>query len=57
MKATGGPQIPRSMWHGTHVAGIAAAATDNGAGVAGVAPNARIQHSRIIGCQRPRLYF
>lgn len=44
-----GPQVPRSMWHGTHVAGIAAAATDNGAGVAGVAPNARIQHSRIMG--------
>lgn len=44
-----GPQVPRSMWHGTHVAGIAAAASDNGAGVAGVAPNARIQHSRIMG--------
>ena len=31
------------------MAGIAAASTDNGAGVAGVAPNARIQHSRIMG--------
>ncbi|MDY6052425.1 MAG: S8 family serine peptidase, partial [Rothia sp. (in: high G+C Gram-positive bacteria)] len=44
-----GPQVPRSMWHGTHVAGIAAAFTDNGVGVAGVAPNARIQHARIMG--------
>lgn len=44
-----GPQVPRSMWHGTHVAGIAAASSDNGLGVAGVAPNAQIQHSRIMG--------
>src|SRR5688572_23938635 len=28
--------------HGTHVSGIAAAATGNGTGVAGVAPNARV---------------
>lgn len=33
-----GPQVPTSMWHGTHVAVIAAAYTDNGTGVAGVAP-------------------
>lgn len=44
-----GPQVPASMWHGTHVAGIAAAYTDNGTGVAGVAPNAKVQHARIMG--------
>ncbi|WP_240333913.1 S8 family serine peptidase [Rothia sp. ZJ932] len=38
-----------STWHGTHVAGIAAASTDNGIGVAGVAPNAQIQHARVMG--------
>ncbi|WCV10574.1 S8 family serine peptidase [Corynebacterium silvaticum] len=30
-----------SSWHGTHVAGIAAAITDNHEGVAGVAPDER----------------
>ncbi|HUR18695.1 MAG TPA: S8 family serine peptidase, partial [Acidimicrobiales bacterium] len=34
--------------HGTHVAGIAAAATDNGAGTAGVAPDARIMPVRVL---------
>ncbi|MDP9402334.1 MAG: S8 family serine peptidase [Actinomycetota bacterium] len=34
--------------HGTHIAGIAAAATDNGAGVAGVAPDARIMPVRVL---------
>ncbi len=34
--------------HGTHVAGIAAATTDNGEGVAGVAPNARLLAVRVL---------
>jgi subtilisin family serine protease len=35
-------------WHGTHVAGIAAAATDNAAGIAGVAWNARILPVKVV---------
>ncbi len=38
-----------SSWHGTHVAGTVAAVTDNGNGVAGVAPGASIQHVRVLG--------
>lgn len=38
-----------SSWHGTHVAGIAAAATNNGAGVAGTAPNAGLLPVRAMG--------
>lgn len=38
----------RSSWHGTHVAGTAAAAI-NGVGVAGVAPEARVQHAKVLG--------
>ena len=34
--------------HGTHVAGIAAARADNGIGVAGVAPNAKIMPVRVL---------
>ena len=33
--------------HGTHVAGIAAASTDNGIGIAGIAPDAKIMPIRV----------
>lgn len=38
-----------STWHGTHVAGIAAALTHNQEGVAGAAPGAWLQHVRVLG--------
>ncbi|MGB8693796.1 MAG: S8 family serine peptidase [Steroidobacteraceae bacterium] len=38
-----------SSWHGTRVAGIAAAQTNNAAGIAGVAPDAMILPVRVIG--------
>jgi serine protease len=42
------PYAP-STWHGTHVAGIVGASTNNKEGIAGVAPNARIQSVRVLG--------
>ena len=44
----GSPAL-NSSWHGTHVAGIAAAVTNNATGVAGMAYNARILPVRALG--------
>ena len=38
-----------SSWHGTHVAGTVAAVTNNGVGVAGTAPEARVVPVRVLG--------
>ena len=44
-----GAQARNSSWHGTHVAGIAAAITHNSEGIAGTAPGAWLQHVRVLG--------
>ena len=38
-----------SNWHGTHVAGIIAASTDNAMGVSGINWNSKIQSVRVMG--------
>ncbi len=42
------PESP-SDWHGTHVAGIALAAANNGVGIAGIAPLAKLLPVRVVG--------
>lgn len=42
-------QNQSSSWHGTHVAGTISAITNNGAGVAGVAPGAKVLPLRVLG--------
>jgi serine protease len=42
-----GPQD--SSWHGTHMAGVVAAAGNNGAGIAGIGWNVRLQPVRALG--------
>lgn len=38
-----------SSWHGTHIAGVAAAESDNGIGIAGISPFSKIQPIRVLG--------
>ena len=44
-----GCPVSNSSWHGTHVAGIVGALSNNAAGVAGVAWNTRILPVRVMG--------
>lgn len=48
-QCTGGDPASNSSWHGTHVAGTIAAVGNNGIGVTGVAPEARILPIRAMG--------
>ena len=38
-----------ASFHGTHIAGIAAAVANNGVGIAGVAPGAKVESARALG--------
>ena len=49
-------QPGQSSWHGTHVAGIIAAATDNATGVAGVSWGAKVMPVRTLGAGGGTLY-
>ncbi|MFD0358763.1 S8 family serine peptidase, partial [Streptomyces sp. NPDC127110] len=44
-----GSKASDSSWHGTHVAGTIAAATNNAKGVAGIAYNSKVQPIRVLG--------
>ena len=44
-----GCDVSSSSWHGTQVAGIVAAATDNGVGMAGAGWNVRVLPVRVLG--------
>ncbi len=42
-------EVAMSSWHGTHVAGIALASTNNSVGIAGIAPQALLLPVRVLG--------
>ncbi|MBU3688666.1 MAG: hypothetical protein B7C54_03955 [Acidimicrobiales bacterium mtb01] len=43
------PSTSQSSWHGTYIAGMIAADTNNGKGIAGINQRSRIQHVRVLG--------
>ncbi|MCC9198479.1 S8 family serine peptidase [Arthrobacter sp. zg-Y820] len=41
--------VSRSTWHGTHVTGTVAASANNGMGISGIAPAAKVVPVRVLG--------